>query len=510
MKKNGSLGRDLGNYFAGRVLILLLGLISFPLMARLLSVQDFGSVSLVLRGVMLFTVLAKCGLQHSAARFFEHEQADAPVERHQSFFSTLTFGPLFTSTAIACACWVILLFLRSRFTDAGLFRCLCVAPFLVIARTLQTVMLTLWRNEGRSRLHTTLETSAKVFTLACLAFMFYTGLRSAVLVVVALVVCESLVVLIQWGMLRHEKRIRATAVSRNLMQESLRFGAPLILYELSSLVLDSGDRILIRVYAGGVALGLYSAAYNIAGYVQDALMTPLNLAITPMYMRLWRQNGPQATQAFLSRGLTWFIVAASAVTGLVFLCSSDVITLLASRRFADAHTLLPVLVPGLMLYASHIFLNVGLILSKRTGLMAAIVSVSAVLNLGLNLLLIPRFGSLGSAWATLLSYAVLIAWLAWLNRRLLPLTLNFRLITSAVASALAATWLTNWIHLQLPVLDLVAKALAFCVLFSLMLITIAKDARSLLNRTRVEHELDARAHASAVALQPQVAQGDQP
>ena len=500
--------RDLGNYFAGRVVLLLLGLISFPLMARLLSVQDFGSVSLVLRGVMLCTVLSKCGLQHAAARFFEHG-AESKAPEQQDFFSTLTFGPLFTSAFLAAICWLTLFALRLRFSDRGLFLCLCVAPGLVIARTLQTVMLTLWRNEGRSRLHTALETSAKVLTLGGLALMFCTGMHSPMLVLATLLACEGCVVLLQWIMLRREKQIRAAAVSRNIMRQSLAFGAPLILYELSSLVLDSGDRVLIRVYAGGVALGLYSAAYNIAGYVQDALMTPLNLAITPIYMRIWRQQGSEATQAFLSRALTWFAVAAFAVTGLVSVTSSDVIVLLASRRFAEAHRLLPVLVPGLMLYAVHIFLNVGLILSKRTMLMAGMVSASAVLNLLLNLLLIPHYGSLGSAWATLLSDAVFVGWLAWVNRKLLPLRVGYRVVAESAFAAALTAWAVGHVRVAQVFAELCLRGLAFSVLFVVLLTLVSKQFRRRVQQEALRWKSRSAAPVEVRLVTHHVVQGDQ-
>lgn len=65
MSQSPSLLRDVRHYLSGKVFLILLGFISFPIMTRMLSVADFGIVSLTLRIALLLTVLSKCGLQRN-------------------------------------------------------------------------------------------------------------------------------------------------------------------------------------------------------------------------------------------------------------------------------------------------------------------------------------------------------------------------------------------------------------------------------------------------------------
>ncbi len=472
-----SLFRDIGHYLSGRVVLVLLGFATFPLMTRMLSVSQYGVVSLALRIVLLLTVLSKCGLQYSAARFYEHARTEGSIDQQRRFYSTLVIGPGLMGIAVIAVYLPLLVLLRDRIADPVLYRCLLFAPALVLLRTLQSLLLSLLRNEGRSKLHSILEVLTKFFTLAAFVALLFGGFRTAFGILVATAISEAAVVLLQVGMLLRRKLVAPRAMDWQLIRISLAFGIPLIAYELSSIVLDSGDRLLVRHYLGDIALGYYSAAYNISGYLQDTVMTPLNLAIVPIYMRLWNEEGREATQSFLSTAFSWFSVAAIAVTALSILCSRDAIILLASARFEEAHRLLPILIPSLMLYAAHIFLNVGLILQKRTPLMASLVAVSAAINIALNIVLIPRIGLTGAAWATLLSYLLLVVCLGILNQRILPLRPDFALMAWSVAAASVAFALAGFVRTPFPALTLALRVPLDLVVFALVLLFVSKNLR---------------------------------
>ena len=168
------------------------------------------------------------------------------------------------------------------------------------------------------------------------------------------------------------------------------FGMPLIIQELAGVILDSGDRVLVRTYLDGESLGLYSVAYGLASYVNTLLYIPLGLAVLPIYMRLWNSEGRQKTIEFVSFGFDVFLAVAGFLFALVMVASRDAVTLLASSKYRGADALIPTLVAGLLIYTMQIFLNAGLLIEKRTGTMAIVLCSSAILNVVLNILLLPR------------------------------------------------------------------------------------------------------------------------
>jgi O-antigen/teichoic acid export membrane protein len=472
--------RDIGNYLVGRGSLILLGFVTFPLLTRVLPVEQYGILSLTFRLVLLLVVLSKCGLQYSAARFFDATKSDLAGQRR--FYSTLLIGPAITSLLFSAIYMAVLFSSSALRKDSQLFHCLLLAPVAVVLRTLQSMLLSFLRNEGRSRLHTIVEVMTKVTTMFGLIALAVAGEHKAFPVVVATMAAEAVVVAIQMGDVLRRGLIHPTAIDWDLIRTSLMFGMPLIAYELSSLVLDSADRIIVQRYMGDHSLGLYSAAYSISGYLQDVVMTPLNLALFPIYMRLWNEEGKEATSRFLSMALSWFSVIALFIVGLSTLCSGDALVFLASNRFAGAEGLLKVLVPALMVYALHIFFNVGLVLQKRTTLLAIIVIAAAAVNIAANFLWIPRYGLMGAAGATFLSYAVMVVTLIVVNRKILPLRVNPSLAISGLLALLCAYPLPTFIHSRWLIAQLLGRAVAYSGVFAACLFIMSADFRKVVKR----------------------------
>ncbi|MBB5061894.1 lipopolysaccharide biosynthesis protein [Granulicella mallensis] len=486
MSQSPSLLRDVRHYLSGKVFLILLGFISFPIMTRMLSVADFGIVSLTLRIALLLTVLSKCGLQYSAARFYDHQVATPSHAASQKFYTTLVSAPALITFVVVAIYYLLIASIRHRIADPLFYNCLLLVPAVVVPRTLQSVLLSFLRNEGRSLLHSVLEVCTKALTICGFFALIFGNLRSAFYVLAITAIAEGTIVLWQLGTLVWRRMIHFSALDVGFVRSAVLFGAPLIAYELSSIVLDSGDRLLIRHYLGDISLGYYSAAYNVSSYLQDTLVTPLNLAIVPIYMRLWNPKDSSPIRRFLSQGLSWFAVAACAMTGLAILCSKDAIVIVASAKFIEARHLLPILIPSLMIYGAHIFLTVGLILEKRTAAMAGLVALAAVVNVLLNIILIPRIGLAGGAWSTLLSYALLIGLLAVINQRILPLQLNFRLMLQAALATVVAAVPASLIHTGFPIVSLALRSSLFLLCFTLALAVMSlpfrEAARAILMR----------------------------
>src|SRR5260370_9279411 len=82
-----TLYRHSSHYLGGRVAVMLLGFISFPLFTRVFSVAEYGAINLITNTVLLLTVLSKFGFQHSLQRYYPEGQSDAgpdPLPRHYS------------------------------------------------------------------------------------------------------------------------------------------------------------------------------------------------------------------------------------------------------------------------------------------------------------------------------------------------------------------------------------------------------------------------------------------
>jgi O-antigen/teichoic acid export membrane protein len=100
-----------------------------------------------------------------------------------------------------------------------------------------------------------------------------------------------------------------------------------------------------------------------------------------------------------------FILASIALC--ISLFARQIIGLIAPADFASAAAVVPVVLASYICYGMYLLFSVGIMLADRTSFNMLIACGAAALNLVLNLVAIPRFGMMGAAATTLVSYAAL-------------------------------------------------------------------------------------------------------
>jgi O-antigen/teichoic acid export membrane protein len=487
-----TLFRHVSHYVGGRVALMLLGFASFPVFTRVFSVSDYGIMSLVLKVLLLLTVLGKFGLQNSVQRFYAEEGASSDAEVSRRYYSTLFFGAGATGALMALLFVLAMLFTPASLVETRLKHLFLFVAVLIVVRSVQPTLIGFLRAEGKTKTYNAVDIAVKAATvlLACTLLLFWK--RTLTVFFGSVIVVEVAgVVALAWY-LRRRGLIALQAVDWHYFRKAAVFALPLIGYELASVVLDSGDRLLVQHYMGSQPLGYYSAAYNVSTYVEEALMAPINLALFPIYMKLWVEKGKLETQAFLSRSLNGFLALAVGVVCVVLLTSRDVIVVLASSKFQDASRLLPVLVIGLLVYAVHIFLNAALLIHKKTATMAKLVVYACAINILLNVVLIPRIGLQGAAIATLASYLAMVLLMGNVSFRLIPLQISYAGFACNLAAAAITFAIVRLVQFHHAWANVIAKGslalLVYAVLVCLMNPTARRMALNWLRSSRKEAE----------------------
>lgn len=464
--------RQSSHYLAGLLGSLALGFISFPIFTRVFTVADYGLIDFAQKIILLVVAICKCGLQNSALRFYDRSTFAADPQAARRFYSTMFLSMAAPALAVTLLFAGFITVAPRSLVDSRLGAVLLLAAGLIFLRSSQSILWSFLRVEERTKAYNIFNLILRGATIAtvCLLLPFLgtsiTTYFTGTLAVEAVVVGIVLFPLVRRGL------VRLGGIDPVMVRASFAFGLPLVLQEIAGIVLDSGDRAVIRHFLGDTPLGLYSVAYGLSSYVNTLIMAPLGLAILPMYMRIWKAHGRERTIEFLSQGLNGFLMAAVLINVLAAVAARDAVNLLASSRYAGADRLIPMLVAGLLIYTAQVFLNAGLLIHKQTGKMAAILAWSALLNLGLNWVLIPRMGLPAAALATLLSYIVSTVLTARPSFQLLPLRIPARALfvygaAGALAWALTLSLETGSSFWNLAAKCLVAIVTYFVVLYAL-------------------------------------------
>lgn len=462
-------------YLAGRVGLMLLGFVSFPILTRMLPVAQYGELSLALKLCLLWTVLSKCGIQNAALRFF-------PERSKGSLFDKCACSSTLVLTVAAIAATLMVIgFAAMHFSSLRAVSPVAVlAPlllFLSFVRSVQPTFSGLLRSEQRTWLFNACELSGKAMGIIFSIAAFVLIARDLRVYLSGLVMAEALVVIAVGVWFYRSGLLSPGCFQPRLARSALVFSAPLIAYELTSVILDSGDRLLIGKYLGLTQLGFYSAAYSVATYAEEALMVPVNMALLPTYMKIWVEEGAASTALFLTRALDLFVMGCGAVAMLVYINAHDLLAILASQKFAAASRLLPILVLGLLVYAVHIFYNAPLIIHKRSMILTCVTTVCCVANVIMNIYLLPRMGIAGAAWATLLSYFLMVAALAVISRRYLVVRIPFAALVCSASLVFLIQLLMKLAPDSSPWLSIVIKVPASLLLYVVGLVLLRPNHR---------------------------------
>ena len=211
------------------------------------------------------------------------------------------------------------------------------------------------------------------------------------------------------------RRIRPTFEAR-LLWPMLRVGAPLVFAALASNFLNVGDRYLLKLLADVQTVAIYELAAKIAGVFNMLIVASFQLAFAVVGVKIHSESAEAGSRLYARVFRDFSIVGAWGVLGLSLLAPAVIAFVAEDAMFVAAETLVYPYALGFLFYGLfYVFVNV-LFANEKTVAIATIVGLAAILNLVLNLILIPVLGGMGAAVATLFAYAFL-ALLAYLRSR---------------------------------------------------------------------------------------------
>jgi O-antigen/teichoic acid export membrane protein len=205
-----------------------------------------------------------------------------------------------------------------------------------------------------------------------------------------------------------------------LVRSLLVMGLPVVPVSLAQWALQGIDNYFIVYHYGQAAQGVYAVAYAIANLTL-ALLTVLNYVFFPTLATLLKR-GKEPFEAFLCLTIRLVTLVLGLWLLVTVLLGRDAIALLAGPGYEGATELIPPVVLGYIgLTVSNLLQTVPLAMAQRTLHMTYSYGASMLLNVALNFLLIPRYGLAGAAYATMISYLLLLVFMViaaapYLNR----------------------------------------------------------------------------------------------
>jgi len=225
----------------------------------------------------------------------------------------------------------------------------------------------------------------------------------------------------------------ALRFDRSWLRKMLAYAAPLVPSTAALVVASMVDRIAIRTFMSLAAVGIYGIA-NRFGTVIALVMLGVNGAFMPLVLRHHRDR---ATPAAIADIFRYFVYLATIVFLGTSLFSGWILRVIATPVFYAADSIVPVVVL-IGAFSSMWVFAPGLVLAKRTKVIAGINIAAAVVNTVLVFSLVPFFGLMGAAIGTAVSFFGAFAALMVLSQREYPAPHRWLRLSAAFAVAAAA------------------------------------------------------------------------
>ncbi len=391
------IGKHGSVYVLGWVLNSVLSLALLPVYTRYLAKSEYGMLSLLDSTIEMVRILCALGIGSAIVRFFHDKQDD---EHRRKVMST---GITFLMIMIVVI-GIIVYPLSGKITSLVLGES---GRPLYFQLALVTMLLGLLRSGADNYLTTSKRSTTFIIvnsgqTLLSAAINLYliVVLDMGVLGMLTGSLISSLLVNIV--LLQYVIRKNGLGIDKPILMNMFRFGLPLVPAILAAAAMHNMDRFFIRSYVSIAEVGLYSIAY----------MFPfmLNGLFANAFSRIWGASTmysiarqPDATYQF-SRICTYYMTVLTFALFAISVGADTLISVFAAPSYFDAQRYLPIIALGVWGYALHTFVRIGVDLTKRTYLFTINYILAFVINLVLNFIIVPRWGAMGAAWVTVLTY----------------------------------------------------------------------------------------------------------
>lgn len=205
-----------------------------------------------------------------------------------------------------------------------------------------------------------------------------------------------------------EMPVRLSA-SRPLWGPLVRMGAPLAVSGLLVNAYARIDQVIVFQAAGAHDAGLYGAVYRI---LEQAQFIPLSLNATmfPMVAAAWAADRARARR-LLQLGADYMSVGSVGLLAFTIVCARPSVELIFGESFSDAAPALPILMGAFVAISFGYLGGQGVLILGLQRLAVTTAVAGLVVNVVLNLLLVPEYGFLAAAWVTLVTEVLVNGWI---------------------------------------------------------------------------------------------------
>ena len=375
-------------YTLSNIVIKGMAFITTPIFTRLMSQEEYGSFSNISSWANIISIIATLCLYSSISRAKYDYDEDI-----KGYMSTITIlGSVFTLII-----WLLIelkIGFWERLFNMDRLYILSIMIYSLFTPALQTLitkhrMYNEYKNVIALTWITLLVTTFGALGLTILMSNKLTGRVIGNYTIIAIVdVVFWLYIVIQ-----------GKTFSLKMCKYACALSLPLLVHELSGVLLNSSDRIIINQLCGARKAALYSIAYTIAMIV-TVVLSSLNQAWVPWFFDKMQKNDRESIRNVVPKYMAGFTVGC---IGLMFI-GPEMILIFGGENYLEAMYVIPPICLAIEIqFVYTLYVNIEFF-EKKTTYISLATAGATVINIALNYYAIPRWGYIAAAYTTVIGY----------------------------------------------------------------------------------------------------------
>ncbi len=473
--------KDTALFLPAKIIEGLIGLATITLYTKFFVPEVYGYYGFITTTVNILSFLLLGWLIQSVYRYVNSFDGS---KKRVLFYST-TFTLWCSINGIILILGLLGVFIISRGNERWFTELFILSLLMFITYNTMQIFTSLLSATRRTKLllfTSICSVAAKLLFTIFFVYQFKTNTFTPAVAVLSNILVDTAIILLIGFRLKVTRYIRFTFFSSKVLKKFFAYGIPLVMVNITNSLLSLSDRYIITPFAGADQLGIYHANYTISSTLFTLILSAVMRGVFPIILSNFRQNTKEQTEQLLSQAVRYYLmISMPALFGLSAL-SKTLSRLFLDKAYFENGFVIIWVAAGMFFFGLAEYSNKAWELNQKTKPLFFNSLISSVVNIAINLLLVPVYGYRVAAVSTALSYFIYLLLSLIRSRKILKIHFKLSSVTKILISCILMS-IVVFLLLRVfspSVISLLVTALVGCLVYFVSLF-LSKEITSELN-----------------------------
>jgi len=422
------LTKDTAVYGISTIVGRFLNFMLVPLYTHVLDPGDYGICSNVYAYIAFLSIVYIYGMDVA----FQKYAANADEKEKKDLFSTPYIFVMLTSVLLSLLVFLFQAPINALMEVTDNYRHLIYYMVLIMffdaAAMIPFANLRLQRKAKKFALFKIINISIQIILNLVLVLKMRLGIEAIFISNLAAVVFTFI------QLIPEIKRQMKFTVDKAILKKMLLFGLPYLPASIGATIVQVVDRPLVLNLAGAKMCGIYQANYKL-GIFMMLVVSMFQYAWQPFLLTNAKEKN---AKEIFAKVLTLFLLVASGIWICISLFIDNIVKFslfghsFFGRNYQTGWEIVPVILLGYLFHGMYVNFTAGVYIEEKNKYLPFITGAGALLNVVVNLFLIPRIGIMGAAIATLASYILMAGLIFVLAQKYYKVNYEYRKVFTII------------------------------------------------------------------------------